>query len=127
MLAPLLRRALGCLKMRDRSYFSGGSGIAVNYDNAKGRLSVGSRILHRVFFRCLDPVPSQVQAQSPETRSPVAIPPKFCSSFPALRIAQTLQGLTSGHDRNAFDLSECEHVFLVAGNDHVGFPGDCRS
>ena len=35
-LAPLLRRALGCLKMRDRSHFSGGSGIAVNHDNAKG-------------------------------------------------------------------------------------------
>ena len=113
--------------MRDRSHFSGGSRIAANHDNAKGPLSVGSRILHRVFVRCLDLLPLPGSGAIARSLNSVAIPPKFCSSFPALRVAQTLQGLTGGHDRNAFDLSECEHVFLVAGNDHVGFPGDCRS
>ena len=49
------------------------------------------------------------------------------SESPALLAAQTAQGFTGGHDRNAFDLSECEHVFLVAGDDQVGLPSDGHS
>ena len=33
------------------------------------------------------------------------------SESPALLAAQTAQGFTGGHDRNAFDLSECEQGF----------------
>ena len=49
------------------------------------------------------------------------------SEFPALLAAQTVQGFTSGHDRNAFDLSKCEYVFLVAGDNQVGLPSDGHS
>ena len=40
---------------------------------------------------------------------------------------QTIQGFACGHDRDAIDVSECQHMSLVAGDDQVGLCRDCRS
>ena len=52
--------------------------------------------------------------------------PRMKALRSAQRISQSVQGISGCHDGDAFDLAERKHVFLVAGDDQVGFPRDCR-